>query len=709
METFKNVASMLGGSTGSGVGQRLEQKHDPSDILKIKNKRDYIKFLYSTARTLYGECQYESAIRFYEKLLTFKGEFDVKRTIMVYNDLMRCYTEEGKSDEVDRIFKQISRLDFSKIPLAQVFVSFYELAISYYRRGDFNTSLTIVDNAIRGYDDGEISKINKLQATCIEVICKLLLLKIDVLFFKNDYTECYRYIELLNTLDKEKKLFSYITLIEAQAASDQGRMLDSLKKYRSIINHEKYRVKRNTGPIASQVYLHLAILFYKMSKYNSSKKYFYKYLTCTRSGRSAHANMLLSNLIASYNFQEGDFREAESTFTRLLGTTVSHRAKNKSFEAKQGLFNLYIASNNLEEAKVTLDTTYKFIQSSTDDVNRRKLEIEWARYFIAEGSYSKAIEISERAIKYFSEKKLYRDLAKLYGIVARAHILRKEYVLALKAISRLEKISTDNYLRPELLAAKLLKIVTCKSLNRENLLAEDIEVARKLISRKIGGIVYMVIFTRIQGYIQDHSVFLRKNQDMLVRLFLKDLGVFNSEDEDHDIILDYKRKTIYEKNVGEIYMGNKGLLLKILLTLIEKKGQVVSKEELFERVWKDLYNPIKHDNLIYININRLRKLIEPDLKKNRYILNTAGGYMFNDAATFLIRSININDSLSKRQTEILDFIRKNKRVTIREYKDRFGISKSSAIRDLKRLKELNLISEQRSGNKSIYTSMGISG
>ena len=167
-------------------------------------------------------------------------------------------------------------------------------------------------------------------------------------------------------------------------------------------------------------------------------------------------------------------------------------------------------------------------------------------------------------------------------------------------------------------------------------------------------------------------------------------------------VQDYKRKTIYEKNVGEIYMGNKGLLLMILLTLIEKKGQVISKEDLFEKVWKDLYNPMKHDNLIYININRLRKLIEPDTKKNRYILNTAGGYMFNDAATFLIKSVNMDDSLSKRQTEILDFICKNESVTIREYKERFGISKSSAIRDLKRLKELGLISEKRLGNKSIY-------
>ena len=76
--------------------------------------------------------------------------------------------------------------------------------------------------------------------------------------------------------------------------------------------------------------------------------------------------------------------------------------------------------------------------------------------------------------------------------------------------------------------------------------------------------------------------------------------------------------------------------------------------------------------------------------------------MFNDAATFLIKSVNMEESLSKRQSDILDYIRKDKQVTIKEYKEKFGISKSSAIRDLKRLKTLKLITEQRVGNRSVF-------
>jgi pentatricopeptide repeat protein len=674
-------------------------------MLKITDKKEYIKFLFDTARTMYTECQFESAIRFYEKVLTYEDEFDVKQIIRIYNALMRSYAEEGRFEDVDRIFKKISYLDFSKIPLDKVFVSFYELAISYYRRGEFHTAMKIVDNAMKGYDDGEIGKIKKLKAECIDIICKLLLLKTDILFSINNLPTCMKYVELLEKLDTEKKLFSYVEFFKGRTAANQGRILDSLKSYRALLNYERRGKKKINGTIASQVYVHIALLFFQMGKFAKSKKYFYKYLTHTSNGRSNVSNMLLSWLIARYNFQEGDFREADSMFTKLLGATSSHRTKAISLLTKISLSNLHLTSNNLEEAKIALDTSYKYIHGTEENIHQKKLEVEWAKYFLAEGNYTKALEIVEKSLDGFDALNRNDDLCKLYCVAARINIIRKEYVKAFEIILRMEEVAKKNFMKLDLLDAKLLKIIVCKALRKEHLLAEELEEAKKLISKKIGGIAYMVILSKIQGHIQDHSVFLRKNQDLIVKYYLKGLGVFHSEDEDHDIILDYKRKTIFEKSVGEIYMGNKGLLLRILLTLIEKKGQVIAKEELFEKVWQDLYDPIKHDNLIYININRLRKLIEPDAKKNRYILNMAGGYMFNDAVSFYIKSVNMEDSLSKRQTEILDFIRKNKRITIREYKERFGISKSSAIRDLKRLKELNLISEERAGNKAVYTTL----
>jgi DNA-binding winged helix-turn-helix (wHTH) protein len=46
----------------------------------------------------------------------------------------------------------------------------------------------------------------------------------------------------------------------------------------------------------------------------------------------------------------------------------------------------------------------------------------------------------------------------------------------------------------------------------------------------------------------------------------------------------------------------------------------------FSRVWKEKYRPEVHDNKLYYNINRLRKLIEPDMKHPKYLMNWREGY-----------------------------------------------------------------------------------
>jgi DNA-binding winged helix-turn-helix (wHTH) protein len=52
----------------------------------------------------------------------------------------------------------------------------------------------------------------------------------------------------------------------------------------------------------------------------------------------------------------------------------------------------------------------------------------------------------------------------------------------------------------------------------------------------------------------------------------------------------------------------------------------LSKAEIIEHVWKEAYRPEAHDNKLYYNINRLRKLIEPDVRNPQYLLNWKEGY-----------------------------------------------------------------------------------
>ena len=63
----------------------------------------------------------------------------------------------------------------------------------------------------------------------------------------------------------------------------------------------------------------------------------------------------------------------------------------------------------------------------------------------------------------------------------------------------------------------------------------------------------------------------------------------------------------------------------ILLYLAQKKGSVVSSEELFEKVWKEKY--LENNNTVMVHIRRIREKLNDDSKKPKFIKTVWGvGY-----------------------------------------------------------------------------------
>lgn len=68
------------------------------------------------------------------------------------------------------------------------------------------------------------------------------------------------------------------------------------------------------------------------------------------------------------------------------------------------------------------------------------------------------------------------------------------------------------------------------------------------------------------------------------------------------------------------------LEFKLLAYLIQKENQVVSKGELFEKVWEDKFTG---DGTLNVHIRKIREAIEPNPGSPRYILTVWGeGYRF---------------------------------------------------------------------------------
>lgn len=111
------------------------------------------------------------------------------------------------------------------------------------------------------------------------------------------------------------------------------------------------------------------------------------------------------------------------------------------------------------------------------------------------------------------------------------------------------------------------------------------------------------------------------------------LSNLGEEKTDADLELNLKTGTLREIHKGEIRFDGQFLLRDLLAVFLrassKNPGAVLKKEDLVREVWGEVYRPQTHDNKIYVNIKRLRRLIEADDGSTEYILRGKQGYYLN--------------------------------------------------------------------------------
>lgn len=117
---------------------------------------------------------------------------------------------------------------------------------------------------------------------------------------------------------------------------------------------------------------------------------------------------------------------------------------------------------------------------------------------------------------------------------------------------------------------------------------------------------------------------------------LEKLGGENFAFDAFDLALNLKSGTLHEARKGEIRFDGQFLLRDLLSVFLRSSvrtpGNVLRKEDLVREVWGETYRPQIHDNKIYVNIKRLRRLIEADDGSTEYILRGKQGYYLNPKA-----------------------------------------------------------------------------
>ncbi len=170
-----------------------------------------------------------------------------------------------------------------------------------------------------------------------------------------------------------------------------------------------------------------------------------------------------------------------------------------------------------------------------------------------------------------------------------------------------------------------------------------------------------------------------------------------------------------------------GLQRKILLLL--KKGS--SKDQLLEGAWGYKYDSLRHDSMLYAAISGLRKSLGP---AGNWVRPTEFGYLFEaelwtpekqtvalseshhfqkgiDGSRAVSSSTTLSSSfvgtvvktssrsaevsqkfdLNHRQLEILDWLKSERFLSVKEVRDRFRISEITALRDLDGLRKTGIV------------------
>ncbi len=113
---------------------------------------------------------------------------------------------------------------------------------------------------------------------------------------------------------------------------------------------------------------------------------------------------------------------------------------------------------------------------------------------------------------------------------------------------------------------------------------------------------------------------------------------------DFELWVDLAGRKVVERDLGELPIFGKKLLTRLLVTLLEARGQALSAEELFTRAWDYPWEGEASAAQVRKNISALRDLVEPERSCPRYVTvrehsyGVKGGYCVDQASRWCLVS-----------------------------------------------------------------------
>lgn len=221
-------------------------------------------------------------------------------------------------------------------------------------------------------------------------------------------------------------------------------------------------------------------------------------------------------------------------------------------------------------------------------------------------------------ILVLDDEKEIADLVELY--LENENYTVYKYYNSEEAINCINKVNLDLAILDVMIKGKD-GFEICKYIREKDLkfpvimLTAKIEDKDKITGLTLGADDYITkpfnpleLVARVKSALRRYTKYNEKNEDDII--YIDGLEISK---EKHTCML-------YDKKVELT-----PLEFDILLYLANKKGEVVSSEELFEKVWKEKY--LDNNNTVMVHIRRIREKLKEDTKKPKYIKTVWGvGY-----------------------------------------------------------------------------------
>lgn len=355
-----------------------------------------------------------------------------------------------------------------------------------------------------------------------------------------------------------------------------------------------------------RAYYNLGKLHYDKSDLYQAEEFFIKAYQCTERPRDIFSIFKILGFlirIASEKLEDDKantyIAEAEKMvddLTRALGSL------NAEYFYNIGTLSTY--KGDFEEARMNYELAYK----KSKEENEPDLLAKTLLALAVNAFNRKDFDLS---LDYLNQ------LGQLLKIINKNYLSGAMYLYSAKVFTELEEY--DKALKFFSLANEALQEKKCWNLFGYTLLGKG------LVYKRNGNYSKALDFFNLARESIDRMTFRRLSE--LIENEIQDVN-----DSSVDLYLDKTNRKVKERSLGTIDFKHRFVLLEILFLLARNPGEYYDKEQLAKNIWKDEYNPLIHDKLIYTSVSRLRKLIEPKAEKSqkrKYIIRGKDGYTFN--------------------------------------------------------------------------------